>query len=532
MPMIHIISKKNRCNSMGFLDKLLKAKWQDDDPQVRIEAVKKLNDVKLLERIARNDESEDVRVAALENIHVNSILMDIAKNDFPCKVRAAAVGNIDDDDEFLIETVKSDDCIDVRRAAISRIGIKNGRYSKSYLRDRVDDKLVLAEIAKDSSFYENDRDSAIERIDDASLLEDIAKNALDFKFRKKAILKIGINKIADEQIIADVAINYISSKSIRIFAINKIRDVSLLEEIAKNTDGEIRNHAINNAEFLSELGGDVGDEQALVKVAKSSEPSSICKGAVNMIDDDAVLADIAVNADHEDVRIHAVEKIYDDSILEDIAKDLSNSNVSCLAVEKIYNKSILEDLAKNSPDVDVRRIAVEGIKDENVLAEIAKNDSDSRVCCAAVKNIINEPILDGILKSTSYDNVKREILKNRLYSDSSYDGTLKNYSLISHIPDLNQQISAFRALNGSRNVRIDAIKYLNDVKVLKYIAKNDGDYVFWKIGNRKRYPVRSEAITKLMELGEEDYVKSSRLCPSCGNAKMVDGECRECGRVL
>lgn len=520
---------------MGFLDKLLKAKWQDDDPQVRKEAIKKLNDVKLLEKIVRNDESEDVRAAAIENIHVNSILMDIAKNDSSCKVRMAAVGNIDDEDEFLIEIAKSDDCIDVRRKAISRIGIRNGKYSKRYLRDRVDDKLVLAEIAKNPRFNEDDRESAFERIDDVSILEDIAKNALTFNLRKKAIFKIGINKIDDEQIMADVAINYGDNSlryNPRIRAINKIRDVGLLKEIAKNTDGKIRNHVINNAEFLSALGGDVGDEQSLVKVAKSSEPSSICKGAVNMIDDDAVLADIAVNADHEDVRVYVVERIYNDSVLEGIAKDLSNPHVSCLAVKRIYKKSILEDIAKNSPNNDVRRTAVEKIEDDDVLADIAKNDSDSSICCVAVKNIVGELILDDILKCTPYDDVKREILKNCLSSYSGYDGTLKNYTLIRHIPDLNQQIWAYQALNGSPNVRIDAIEGLNDVEVLKYIAKNDDYYVFAKIGNRKRYSVRSAAISKLMKLGEEDYVKSSRLCPECGNAKIVDGECRECGLIL
>ena len=43
---------------MGFLDKIFKQKWKDEDPQIRLEAVKKLSDEKILinilMKIARN----------------------------------------------------------------------------------------------------------------------------------------------------------------------------------------------------------------------------------------------------------------------------------------------------------------------------------------------------------------------------------------------------------------------------------------------------------------------------------------------
>ena len=51
---------------MGLLDRIFKPKWQHDDPKVRLEAIKKLDDQEKLGEVAINDSDETIRLAAVE----------------------------------------------------------------------------------------------------------------------------------------------------------------------------------------------------------------------------------------------------------------------------------------------------------------------------------------------------------------------------------------------------------------------------------------------------------------------------------
>ena len=76
---------------MGILDSIRKPKWQSKDWKKRLEAVKELDDQKILVDLAQNDPDKDVRVAAVKKLDDKSVLMSITESDPDMDVREAAV---------------------------------------------------------------------------------------------------------------------------------------------------------------------------------------------------------------------------------------------------------------------------------------------------------------------------------------------------------------------------------------------------------------------------------------------------------
>ena len=60
-----------------------KPKWQNSNPEKRIEAIDELNSQHqdILENIALRDEDKDVRLAAIKKLTIVSTLLNISKND-------------------------------------------------------------------------------------------------------------------------------------------------------------------------------------------------------------------------------------------------------------------------------------------------------------------------------------------------------------------------------------------------------------------------------------------------------------------
>ena len=56
---------------MGLFDKLLTPKWKHKDPNVRLEAVKGLDDQEILAEVASNDSYSDIRLEAVKKSLMN-----------------------------------------------------------------------------------------------------------------------------------------------------------------------------------------------------------------------------------------------------------------------------------------------------------------------------------------------------------------------------------------------------------------------------------------------------------------------------
>lgn len=173
--------------TMGFMDKIFKPKWKDEDFVKRYKAVKKLKDQKILIEIAKNDPNYTVRSAAVENITDENALIDLALND-------------------------------------SSGGVQCGAIKK------INDETVLKDIVKNLKNSEMVRETAIENINDVDFLIDVAKTDVSDEIRRKATDKIDIEKINDDNILADIAKNGANVK-VRQEALEKIKDKKIASEI-------------------------------------------------------------------------------------------------------------------------------------------------------------------------------------------------------------------------------------------------------------------------------------------------------------
>ena len=80
---------------MGLFD-LFKQKWKHNDPEIRKEAVKKLDDQNALNEVATTDSEKSIRKIAIEKLKDQSVLSQIAIADADPNNRQAAIKSISD----------------------------------------------------------------------------------------------------------------------------------------------------------------------------------------------------------------------------------------------------------------------------------------------------------------------------------------------------------------------------------------------------------------------------------------------------
>ena len=171
---------------MGLLDKDLIRDLKHKDSEVRLEAVKKINDESVLADVINNDSDLFVCLEALQKISDESVLADIIKNH---------------SDSFF------------RRKALNKIS----------------DESVLAYVAKNDS-EERIRLEAVKKITDESVLADVAKNVSDGRVRFEAV-----KKISDESILTEVGKTFYQ-EAYEIFKKYDVEPENLQNIAAVNTD--------------------------------------------------------------------------------------------------------------------------------------------------------------------------------------------------------------------------------------------------------------------------------------------------------
>lgn len=191
---------------MGLFGKLRKNKWEDEDPQVRMEGIegllssnKKDNEKqKILTGIAKNDPESDIRIMALQNLDVPRLFEEIILNDPDWKVRMAGVERLKKDIiyfkenfedhydineeyiDFLEEVGKNDSNSEVRDAAnaiandpnyskkaldkgLQKGGIKKINYTVVDVANNTEKNIVLTQ--NDNSEYTYEAKSVKELLD-------------------------------------------------------------------------------------------------------------------------------------------------------------------------------------------------------------------------------------------------------------------------------------------------------------------------------------------------------------------------------
>lgn len=124
---------------------LFRPKWKHRDPFVRMEAVKKLKDQKILAEIAKNDKENLIKQAAIDKIQDQSLLSEIARNGKEKSVKEAVIGKVKD--QNLLER-EGDQC--------EKLGSnkKNGNVErrKGFDQNLLMDRCSLCGQKKDESF--------------------------------------------------------------------------------------------------------------------------------------------------------------------------------------------------------------------------------------------------------------------------------------------------------------------------------------------------------------------------------------------
>ena len=192
---------------MSLLD-AFKPKWQNSNPEKRIEAIDELNSSNqdILENIALRDEDKEVRTAAIKKLNIVAVLLQISKNDPEATVRRLA------ETRYYEEITKK--LKDFREAASDEMmahldELKDTRYAEELLKSMKSSELRLELVKKCTKqsllSYAANRDpkesiakAAFERIESENALQDIAKNSKHTTVRKLAAEKLRAAKEAKD----------------------------------------------------------------------------------------------------------------------------------------------------------------------------------------------------------------------------------------------------------------------------------------------------------------------------------------------
>ena len=179
--------------------------------------------------IAKNDDDADVRREAVKKINDESVLIDIAKNDSGINVTKEIVKKINNED-FLSYMVL-DGPAEIRAIAIEKLNkdvlvdIVCNRAEEEVAMDCVDkiaNESILTEIAKKTS-SQNVCSSTIDKISNVSFLKDITKDSSNNYGSALANDKLNILEKLDSEDI-----------TIRMNAVEALNDIKILENIANN----------------------------------------------------------------------------------------------------------------------------------------------------------------------------------------------------------------------------------------------------------------------------------------------------------
>ena len=182
---------------MSLLD-TFRPKWQNSNPDKRLEAIDELEAQDTLERIALSDEDNDVRTAAVKKLKQIPVLLQISKNDSEASIRRLAETRYFEEVARMLKDFR-EPANDETKAYINEI--KDTRYAEDLVKSMPSSELrmelvkttgkanVLA-IAANRDAKEEIAKTAVSRIESESLLSDIAKSSKHTSARKIAAEKL------------------------------------------------------------------------------------------------------------------------------------------------------------------------------------------------------------------------------------------------------------------------------------------------------------------------------------------------------
>ncbi len=237
------------------------------------------------------------------------------------------------------------------------------------------------------------------------------KKNLDLDPRRKQKALDRVKAIRDPEKLAAV-IREASCTAVRVQAVRNLEDTGILTGIALDESErkrEVREAAVRRLEQL-------GDGDALTKIAMETEDGGIGKQAAGAVEDGEKLIRICREAGMGPVRAAAVERIHDGETLKTAASD-PYWGVREAALAKMSDPGILAHAALTDPDSSARGTAVRNpnLTDPEVLAEVAMNDCEPIVAESAVDGgKLTDPALLAKIALESRNVMARKAAVNRI----------------------------------------------------------------------------------------------------------------------
>ena len=173
------------------------------------------------------------------------------------------------------------------------------------------------------------------------LLEKVNNTLLNLEVREDAL-----NKITDDNILFNIALDKKYDKSLRFRAIKKISNQDLLMEIATSNDSQV--------DYLATMGLD--EPNLLLIIANTKLSTTVRKEALFYTNSQSIFAACAKTPDEDiEIRKDAIRYLSDKELLVKIAKNEDNPEIRRHAIDYGgFDDETLSDLLKNEKDEDVR----------------------------------------------------------------------------------------------------------------------------------------------------------------------------------
>ncbi|MEW5734526.1 MAG: hypothetical protein AB1921_06710 [Thermodesulfobacteriota bacterium] len=333
---------------MGIFD-ALRSKWKHSDPEVRLAAIRDLDDQSILAEIAESDPVFRVRLAAVGKLIGNDVLASVALKDSNTQVRLAAVARIKDQSKL---------CDIAANVAEERVRLAAV--------DAITDEGVLAHVANTND-NESIQVAAVRRITKDEALLEVAAKSTGHSSRLEAV-----RRMHSPALLARIAVKSASAQ-LRIAAAEK------LGETVTNPDETTAKAMAFPFAALKDL----------------AEPDTLTHAytALGKISDKGVMSIIARSTAHPLIRQEAMQRVSARDLWLALARGEESTRLRAAAVSLISDQAELFRIAKGEGHHRVRIAAVHRLSDPAALFSLVRNDFDYRVRLAALCHITDKDLL-------------------------------------------------------------------------------------------------------------------------------------------
>ncbi|MBN1969099.1 MAG: hypothetical protein JXR48_00835 [Candidatus Delongbacteria bacterium] len=332
----------------------------------RIEAVKGIEDQKVLYKVAMEDENTEVKLAALEKINDQDLFYRIANQSRDTKVSLKALSRLIDQDRIFQIITDS----------------KRSKFNQ-YALEVINDQNTLLRLA----IYHEDfnlRKSAFEKLNDVDLIRNFAFSSEDLDLGCSAVSKISsqsdLMEIIDKNRVLEV----------KFAALEKLTDKEMINSLVADTnDTKIRIKAISK----------VFDSDILFNLILNDTRYTIVDASLKQLNDDQILELLKLQNLDNKLRLQIIGNLKDQNELMKLLRSQNDLSVKQEIFKKLDHDA-LENLSNDKNDTAMAlaaKVKLGKISWDDVFAGKAGSMSDIIGASAIVQN--PQPTPDAVVKA-------------------------------------------------------------------------------------------------------------------------------------